>query len=119
MEFLVAYTETDLTNGISLDEVLTPPWGGPADTWLNDGLKSCWLDNAWHLSPPEVPFSAVSYIRLEGDRLIVCWDTVEGQCAGSQAEMIPGQPESIVQELIATAITPTRSRQIIAWIPTP
>lgn len=120
MEFLVAYSETDLANGIALDEVIRPPWDGPSDTWLNDGLKSCRLDGTWYLSPPEVPFSAVSHIRLvEDDRLLVCWDAVGGQCAGLQAEMLPGQPEGVVQGMIENAITPTRSRQIIAWTPTP
>jgi len=118
MEFLVAYTEADLSNGIPLDDLVAPPWDGQAGTWFNDGLKSCRLDNTWHLSPPAVPFNAVSYIRLEDGRLSVCWDTVGGLCAGQEAQMIPGQPEDIVQELIANAITPTRSRQIIAWMPT-
>jgi hypothetical protein len=31
------------------------------------------LDGTWYLSPPEVPFPAVSYIRLQDDHLVVCW----------------------------------------------
>ena len=87
-EFLAAYPESAVRQGLNLSTELFNPWNGQGGNYLNDSLKSCLYKGRWYGSSDLDWYPSVSYLRLENGYLLACHDSPE--CGGQQWFLYPG-----------------------------
>ncbi|MBL8100781.1 MAG: hypothetical protein JNK81_16485 [Anaerolineales bacterium] len=86
-EYLIAYPENDVKQGISLNYRLTNAQGRELEL-ANDSLKMCYVDGEWYGYPDPSPwFAGVSYMQLQDRKILVCSDSPG--CQGNRHELFP------------------------------
>jgi hypothetical protein len=86
-EYLIAYPENDVKQGISLNYQLTNAQGRQLEL-ANDSLKMCYVDGEWYGYPDPNPwFPSVSYMQLLDREILVCSDSPG--CQGNQSKLFP------------------------------
>lgn len=86
-EYLIAYPERDVKQGIDLKFNLINAQGRQVEV-ANDSLKMCYINGEWHGYPDPNPwFPTVSYIKFLDREFLVCSDSPG--CQGSQWTMLP------------------------------
>jgi hypothetical protein len=86
-EYLIAYPESDVKQGVNLNYQLTNAQGRQLEL-ANDSLKMCYADGEWYGYPDPSPwFPSVSYMKLQDREILVCSDSPS--CQGSQYTMLP------------------------------
>lgn len=86
-EYLIAYPESDVKQGVNLNYKLTNAQGRQLEL-ANDSLKMCYVDGEWYGYPDPSPwFPSVSYMKLLDGEILVCSDSPG--CQGNQFTMLP------------------------------
>ncbi len=86
-EYLIAYPESDVKQGVSLNYQLTNAQGRQLEL-ANDSLKMCYVDGEWYGYPDPSPwFASVSYMQLLDKEILVCSDSPG--CQGKQYTLLP------------------------------
>ncbi len=86
-EYLIAYPESDVKQGVNLNYKLTNAQGRQLEL-ANDSLKMCYVDGKWYGYPDPSPwFPSVSYMKLLDGGILVCSDSPG--CQGNQFTMLP------------------------------
>jgi hypothetical protein len=98
-EFLAAYPESAVRQGLTLSTTLPKPWSGEGANLLNDSLKSCLYKGKWYGSSDLDWYPSVSYLKLENGYFLVCHDAPG--CHGQQWSLYPGasSPDYITEML--------------------
>ena len=86
-EYLIAYPENDVKEGVNLNYQLTNAQGRKLEL-ANDSLKMCHVDGEWYGYPDPSPwFPSVSHMKLLDREILVCSDSPG--CQGNQYTMLP------------------------------
>ena len=86
-EYLIAYPESEVKNGVSLNFNLRNAQGRDVEV-ANDSLKMCFIENEWYGYPDPSPwFPSVSYMELGNREILVCSDSPG--CQGNQWTLLP------------------------------
>jgi hypothetical protein len=86
-EYLIAYPEADARQGVNLNFNLTNAQGRQVEV-ANDSLKMCYVNGEWYGYPdPNEWFPKVSYLKLTGKEILVCFDSPG--CQGGQWTIRP------------------------------
>jgi hypothetical protein len=86
-EYLIAYPEDKVRQGLSLNFNLTNAQGRQVEL-ANDSLKMCLASGEWYGHPDPNPwFPTVSYLKLLDGQILVCSDSPG--CKGNQWAMLP------------------------------
>ncbi len=111
-EYLIAYPENEVRQGLSLNFNLTNVQGQQLEL-ANDSLKMCFLNGEWYGRSDNPWFPTVSYLSLSESGFLVCSDSPG--CKGDQWTMQPenyypgGAPD--IQEPVSTDI------HVITFVP--
>ena len=81
-EFLTAYPESAVRQGLNLSTELFNPWNGEGGNYLNDSLKSCLYKGKWYGSADLDWYPSVSYLKLESGYFLACHDSPS--CGGQR-----------------------------------
>ncbi|MDP1615023.1 MAG: hypothetical protein Q8L68_04430 [Methylococcales bacterium] len=86
-EYLIAYPESDVKQGVNLNFNLTNAQGRNIEV-ANDSLKMCYVNGEWYGYPDPNPwFPAVSHFKLLDREILVCSNSPG--CQGNQSTMLP------------------------------